>query len=60
MLLTISERDKKAIIVDAGGGFISHFYTEGNKILNPSTSPSIVSIPYLKLKQIASRCESRK
>lgn len=53
MLLTIRNRGKKAIIVDAGGGFISHFYTAvpNSKILNPFDQRSVRWSPFAEIRQ---------
>ena len=51
MLLTIRARGKKAIIADAGGEFISHFYRAGDKILNPFDQRSASWSPFAEIRQ---------
>ena len=51
MLLTIRARNKKAIIADAGGEFISHFYRAEDKILNPFDQRSASWSPFAEIRQ---------
>lgn len=51
MLLTIKRRNKKAIIIDSGGGFISHFYTEADRILSPFDQRSVLWSPFAEIRQ---------
>lgn len=51
ILLTIEKRNKKAIVVDAGGGFISRFYTEADRILNPFDQRSVLWSPFAEIRQ---------
>ena len=51
MLLTIRTRNKKAIIADAGGEFISHFYKGGDLILNPFDRRSAFWSPFAEIRQ---------
>ena len=50
ILATVRRRNKRAMIADAGGGFLSRFYQSGDLILNPFDARSVDWSPFAEIR----------